>query len=31
MDILNKITGYQRNRIFLFNQSIDIFREENEI
>jgi len=31
MDILKEITGYQRNRIFLFKQYIDIFSEKNEI
>jgi len=31
MDILKEITGYQRNRIFLFKEYIDIFREKNEI
>ena len=30
MDILKEITGYQRNRIFLFKQYIDIFSEKNE-
>jgi Fic family protein len=31
MDILKEITGYQRNRIFLFKQYIDIFSEKNEL
>jgi len=31
MDILNEITGYNRNRIFLFKQYMDILREKNEI
>jgi Fic family protein len=31
MDILKEITGYQRNRIFLFKQYMDIFSEKNEI
>jgi Fic family protein len=31
MDILKEITGYQRNRIFLFKQYRDIFSEKNEI
>ena len=30
MDILKEITGYQRNRIFLFRQYLDIFSEKNE-
>jgi len=31
MDVLKEITGYQRNRIFLFKQYINIFSEKNEI
>jgi len=31
MDVLKEITGYQRNRIFLFKQYMDIFSEKNEI
>jgi len=31
MNILEEITGYQRNRNFLFRQYMDIFREKNEI
>lgn len=30
MNILKEITGYQRNRNFLFKQYIDIFSEKNE-
>lgn len=29
--ILAELTGYQRNRIFIFQKYIDIFRVENEI
>lgn len=31
MNILKEITGYQRNRNFLFKQYIDIFSEKNEM
>ncbi len=30
LGVLQEITGYQRNRIFLLRQYIDIFRTENE-
>jgi len=30
MDILKEITGYQRNRTFLFRQYMNIFREKNK-
>jgi len=31
LDILTEITGYKRNRIFVFRQYLDIFREKSEI
>jgi len=31
LGILQEVTGYQRNRIFLMRRYIDIFRNENEI
>jgi hypothetical protein len=31
MEILEEVTGYQRNRIFLLRRYIDIFRDENSI
>jgi Fic family protein len=31
LNILEEITGYQRNRIFLLHQYIDVFRDKQEI
>lgn len=31
LGVLKEVTGYQRNRIFLFEKYIDVFKEENEI
>ncbi|MFA5718873.1 MAG: Fic family protein [Desulfobulbaceae bacterium] len=31
LEILKEATGYQRNRIFIFQNYVDIFRNENEI
>jgi hypothetical protein len=31
MEILEEVTGYQRNRIFLLRRYIDIFRDESAI